>query len=123
MTLPYEQYNAIYNTRLLLLDLMDPTKTPKVPKNIREEARRLLKHFPNEYEANDLIKYHTEWLHEVNQKGDTKRNNGEPVQYSPRHGGWIFWDETEQHPSKGYLTRRDAVDAMLNYAKTLENTQ
>lgn len=119
MTLPYEQYNSICKTRMFLLSLMDPQKTQRIPKEVREEARRLLKHYPNEYETNDLIRYHTEWLHEVNQKSDTKRGKGDPIQYSPRHGGWIFWDETEQNPSKAYLTRRDAKDALIKYCETL----
>ena len=46
MTLPYERENAVNNTRELLYLLTDPKKTPKVPKQIREVASGLLKHYP-----------------------------------------------------------------------------
>lgn len=118
MTLPYEQYNSIVKTRNFLLSLMDPQKTPKTPRYLREEARRLLKHYPTEYEANDIIQRHTEWLHEINLKKMDDRK-GDPIEYCPRHGGWIFWDETWTQPSKSYLTRRDAQDALNAYIKTL----
>ena len=37
------------NTRKFLLDLLDPKKTPKVPKAIRDQARMCLKHFPDDW--------------------------------------------------------------------------
>jgi hypothetical protein len=40
MTLPSEEYNAICAATRFLYDLMDPKKTPRVPKHIRAEARR-----------------------------------------------------------------------------------
>jgi hypothetical protein len=46
MTLPSEEYNAICSTTRFLYDLMDPKKTPRVPKYIREQARRRVKHMP-----------------------------------------------------------------------------
>ena len=46
MTLPYEQVYSVQNTRRFLLDLLDPTKTPRVPKSVRMRARGCLKHFP-----------------------------------------------------------------------------
>jgi len=46
MTLPYEEYNAILSATRFLYDLMDPQKTPRVPKWIRVEARRRVKHLP-----------------------------------------------------------------------------
>ena len=116
MTLPYEQYIAITNTRNFLLSLMDAQKTPKTPKYLREEARRLLKHFPNEYEANDMVKAHTESTSNAAIMG----RGYDPIEYSPRRGGWIFWDETWTQPSKPYLCRRDAQDALNSYLKTLE---
>jgi hypothetical protein len=33
---------------MFLIHLMNPKVTPKVPTKIREEARRLLKHYPDE---------------------------------------------------------------------------
>ena len=46
MTLPSEEYNAICAATRFLYDLMDPKKTPRVPKWIRVEARRRVKHMP-----------------------------------------------------------------------------
>lgn len=50
MTLPDQRYRAIERTKEFLLDLIDPKKTPKVPKQIRLTALSLLKHYPNSYE-------------------------------------------------------------------------
>ena len=32
-----------------LEDLLDPTKTPRVPKAIRGQARSILRHYPSDY--------------------------------------------------------------------------
>jgi len=53
MTLPSERYNAIRNARNFLCDLMDPSKTPRVPAAIRKRARDRLKHFPTEYDVSE----------------------------------------------------------------------
>ena len=49
MTLPYERYNAIKRTEEFLKDLMDPKKTPRVPKKIRRQAYYGLRHYPGGY--------------------------------------------------------------------------
>lgn len=49
MTLPYERYNAIKRTEEFLKDLMDPKKTPRVPKDIRRQAYYCLRHYPHGY--------------------------------------------------------------------------
>jgi len=54
MTLPYERVNAVINTRKFLLTLLFPSLTPRVPRDIRMEARRLLKHYPWDGEAQAL---------------------------------------------------------------------
>lgn len=46
MTLPDERYRAIIRARNFLQDLLDPKKTPRVPRKIRDEAYSALKHFP-----------------------------------------------------------------------------
>lgn len=48
MTLPYERLNAINLTRAFMRDLIDPKKTPKVPKRERDMAFRCLRHYPSE---------------------------------------------------------------------------
>ena len=117
MTLPYEQYHALVNTRNFLVELCDPTNGHEG--RLREEARRLLKHFPMESEANEMVRRHTEWA-------DTKSNitntvwETDPVEYSPRHGGWIFWNETWSDPSKAFLTRAEAEASLNQYCKELD---
>jgi hypothetical protein len=49
MTLPDERYRAVKFARNFLYDLMDPKKTPGVPKAVREQARSVLRHYPDDY--------------------------------------------------------------------------
>jgi predicted DNA-binding protein YlxM (UPF0122 family) len=49
MTLPYEEVNSLKAVRKFLYDLLDPSKTPRVPKAIRLRAHRLSKHYPMDY--------------------------------------------------------------------------
>lgn len=48
MTLPHERYQSIKNARAFLYTLLDPKKTPRVPKAIRKQAYWVLKHFPSD---------------------------------------------------------------------------
>lgn len=50
MTIPTERANAAINTEKFLYDLLDPKKTPNVPKEIRERAGNLLRHYPRRLE-------------------------------------------------------------------------
>jgi hypothetical protein len=54
MTLPDERYRALRCGHQMLLDLLNPKVTPKVPKYIRSKAASILRHYPNGYEF-DLI--------------------------------------------------------------------
>lgn len=56
MTLPHERTYSIERTRNFLRDLLDPKKTPKVPKVIREKAYRCLRHFPWDLHINQAAK-------------------------------------------------------------------
>jgi hypothetical protein len=47
MTIPSERSAAVIYTEEFLMDLLDPKKTPRVPKDIRRRARNLLRHFPH----------------------------------------------------------------------------
>ena len=49
MTLPIERTNAVLRTEKFLMDLRDPKKYPRVPKEVRQEAQRLLRHYPSQY--------------------------------------------------------------------------
>jgi hypothetical protein len=50
MTVPRERTNAVVFTGNFLYDLIDPKKTPRVPKAIRQRAKGLLRHYPTLYE-------------------------------------------------------------------------
>lgn len=50
MTLPDERYRAVQYAREFLTLLLDPKATPRVPQEIRERARRVLRHFPLEHD-------------------------------------------------------------------------
>lgn len=50
MTVPSERTNAVMFTEAFLLSLIDPKQTPRVPKAIRQEAHRLLRHYPSQFE-------------------------------------------------------------------------
>ena len=54
MTLPDERYRAIRQTRQFLLDLQDRTVYPRVPRAVRAEAYRLLRHYPSDYDLERL---------------------------------------------------------------------
>jgi hypothetical protein len=50
MTLPYERTRAVTSTEEFLYDLLDPQKTPRIPKAIRQRAHHLLRHYPTSYD-------------------------------------------------------------------------
>jgi len=47
VTIPSERKSAVLRTEKFLVSLCDPKQTPRVPSAVREEARRLLKHYPS----------------------------------------------------------------------------
>jgi hypothetical protein len=50
MTLPDERYRAVIQTRLFLKRLCDPRLTPRVPKDIRQQALWCLRHYPDDWD-------------------------------------------------------------------------
>lgn len=56
MTLPVERTNAVLWTHDFLVELLDPKATPRVPKSIRDQARRLLRHYPSPFEMDVIAK-------------------------------------------------------------------
>jgi hypothetical protein len=51
MTLPDERYRAVQQTQRFLLRLLT---TPRVPKAVKDEARGLLRHYPSDYDMQQL---------------------------------------------------------------------
>lgn len=59
MTLPYQRSYAVIQTSNFLLRLANPYVEggiKKIPKAVREEARRLLKHYPHPYDLHAAAK-------------------------------------------------------------------
>jgi hypothetical protein len=54
MTLPDERYRAIRITETLLTDLCSSRATPRVPREIRQRAAQCLRHFPSQYDLQQL---------------------------------------------------------------------
>jgi hypothetical protein len=50
MTLPDERYRAVRWAEQFLKDLCDPSKTPRVPRRIRDQARSILRHYPSQWD-------------------------------------------------------------------------
>ena len=55
MTLPDERYRALRCGHQMLLDLLDPKITPKVPKHIRKRALGVLRHYPSSYHFEKIV--------------------------------------------------------------------
>ena len=55
MTLPDERYRAMRCGQQLLLDLLNPKVTPKVPKYIRQRALSILRHYPDSYHFTEIV--------------------------------------------------------------------
>ena len=70
MTLPDERYRAIKWAEQLCQDLMDPKKTPRVPRDIRRRAYSVLRHFPEEYYLSMLAEA----------RPDILERRGEPIE-------------------------------------------
>lgn len=54
MTLPDERFRALKQGKKLLEELCDPGKTPRVPSIVRDRARGALRHFPNDWELDQI---------------------------------------------------------------------
>jgi hypothetical protein len=54
MTLPDERYRALQYTERFLMDLCDPSVTPRIPKTVRQRAAQCLRHYPSSYHLDQL---------------------------------------------------------------------
>jgi len=50
MTLPDERYRAVLAAEQFMRDLRDPKMTPRIPKEIRQRARGVLRHYPSSWD-------------------------------------------------------------------------
>lgn len=72
MTLPDERFRAVIGARNLLQDLLDPKKTPRVPKSVRQRALDVLRHYPSYWDLDrasqgspDIFQEHMEPLYKM----------------------------------------------------------
>lgn len=56
MTLPDERYRAVLYAEEFLRALSDPSITKRIPKEIRQRARSILRHYPNTWEMNSAAR-------------------------------------------------------------------
>ena len=82
VTLPDERYRALKMAESMLMDLMDPSKTPRVPRHIRQRARSVLRHYPGSYyleqmarRSPDIITAELEDLTRFVMKGTQQEDN------------------------------------------------
>lgn len=124
MTLPYENFYSLQNTRNFLTELMDAKKSPKVPKAVRQRARNLLKHFPADFEVCEWVSTYMKVVYERYENPRAaviKLRKNDPVEYSPIHMGWIFWNESSTEFYGPFLTRNECDEALKKYADELDS--
>ena len=67
MTTPEDRYRALKQSRKLLEELCDPGKTPRVPSIVRDRARSILRHYPSDYNLDQLAENNPELLEKNSQ--------------------------------------------------------
>lgn len=50
MTMPCERTRAVLSAKEFMEELLDPKKTPRIPKSIRQQAYHILRHYPGKFE-------------------------------------------------------------------------
>jgi hypothetical protein len=64
MTLPDERLRALKCGKQFLYDLINPKSTPRVPKEVRQRALWVLRHYPDDYHIDLISKRLPEWFNE-----------------------------------------------------------
>lgn len=123
MTLPYESYWAVIKTSEFLKELMSNTKLGKDA--IRKKARELLKHYPFDFDVELWVKNNEkvmcEWAKpKTREKGFIAIGRHDPVEYSPKDGGWIFWQETWADFHGPFVSEDACQKALAEYCVELE---
>ena len=83
MTMPDERYRAMLEGMRLIEDLLNPQVTPRVPGDIRERARRVLRHYPSKYDFEKMAGECPEIL-------ETKMNTSNDMEYDLLNTDWIL---------------------------------
>lgn len=78
MTIPAEEKHALIYAREFLLSLLDPKETPRIPRAIRQEAGRRLRHYPGSYKIERMYeKEVSDWEEMIGIKPKTKDQHNE----------------------------------------------
>ncbi len=56
MTIPIENIHSLRKTRNFLRELMDPKKTPGIPRCVRKQASSCMRHMIGSYQDEDVLK-------------------------------------------------------------------
>lgn len=56
----HQKVSAVVATRNYLLRLTSPQETPRIPREVRREARALLRHYPIDHELKEAIEQYYE---------------------------------------------------------------
>lgn len=70
MTMPDERYRAMVEGLKLIEDLLIPQVTPRVPGDIRERARWIMRHHPNAYDLEQIANDSPNYLSTKNYHGE-----------------------------------------------------
>lgn len=62
MTTPQERYRNLLQGRKLLEELCDPGRTPRVPGIVRDRARGILRHYPSDWDLENIARQCPEYL-------------------------------------------------------------
>ena len=73
MTTSEDRYRSLKQGKKLLEELCDPGKTQRVPSIIRDRARGILRHFPNDYEIDQLAEQSPELLEKISYNDKIKQ--------------------------------------------------
>jgi len=80
MTLPDERYRAVVQTQKFLIELLN---TPRIPRNIKDGARSMLRHYPSEWDmkqaalaAPEIFSERMEPLYRIIRQYEEEQNNG-----------------------------------------------
>jgi len=126
MTLPYESYWAVVKTSEFLKELMSNTKMGKDA--VRKTARDLLKHYPFDFDVEMWVKNNEKVMCEWGKPKAAEKNfiaigRHDPVEYSPKEKGWIFWDETWAKFHGPFVSEAECQAALMEYCKELEGVE
>lgn len=62
MTTSEDRFRSLKQSKKLLEELCDPGKTPRVPSIVRDRARAILKHYPNDKDFDTILQNSPEIL-------------------------------------------------------------